>query len=107
MEVKCKEVIDQLSDYLDAEARAELCRAIEEHLAHCGDCKVVVDTVRKTIVLYHNSGPDEAPSDALNRILWHDVRGWNTPYPAVKRSVFFPMSVNVADEDRKASKGKR
>ena len=49
-------------------------------------------------------GPDEAPSDALNRILWHDVRGWNTPYPAVKRSVFLPMSVYIEDEDRKESK---
>ena len=52
-------------------------------------------------------GPDEAPSDALNRILWHDARGWNAPYPAVKRSVFFPMSVYVDDEDRKESTGKR
>ena len=26
--------------------------------------------------------PDAAPSDVLNRILWHDARGWNTPYPA-------------------------
>ena len=49
-------------------------------------------------------GPDEAPSDALNRILWHDVRGWDTPYPAVKRSVFLPMSVYIDDEDRKESK---
>ena len=45
-------------------------------------------------------GPDEAPAEALNRILWHDARGWKTPYPAVKRSLFFPMSVDVADEDR-------
>ena len=33
-------------------------------------------------------GPDEAPTDKLNRILWHDVKGWSTPYPAVKRSLF-------------------
>ena len=45
-------------------------------------------------------GPDEAPSDLLNRILWGDVRGWGTPYPAIKHSVFFPMSVDIADEDR-------
>ena len=49
-------------------------------------------------------GPDEAPSDALNRILWHDVRGWDTPYPAVARSVFLPMSVYIDDDDRKESK---
>jgi hypothetical protein len=44
--------------------------------------------------------PDEAPSEALNRILWHEARGWTTPYPVVKQSLFFPMSVDIADEDR-------
>ena len=45
-------------------------------------------------------GPDEAPAEALNRILWHDARGWNAAYPAERHSLFFPMSVNIADEDR-------
>jgi len=44
--------------------------------------------------------PDAAPSERLNRILWHDARGWRTPYPAVKQSLFFPMSISIADEDR-------
>ena len=43
---------------------------------------------------------DAAPSERLNRILWHDARGWRTPYPAVKQSLFFPMSIGIADEDR-------
>ena len=45
-------------------------------------------------------GPDEAPAEALNRILWHDARGWKSPYPATRHSLFFPMSIDVADEDR-------
>ncbi|HKH94427.1 MAG TPA: beta-propeller fold lactonase family protein [Gemmatimonadaceae bacterium] len=44
--------------------------------------------------------PDAAPSERLNRILWHDARGWRTPYPAVKQSLFFPLSISIADEDR-------
>jgi YVTN family beta-propeller protein len=44
--------------------------------------------------------PDAAPSDQLNWILWHDARGWGTPYPGVKRSLFFPMAVDIADEER-------
>jgi len=51
-------------------------------------------------------GPDEAPSDALNRILWHDARGWRTPYPTVKRSLFFPMSRDLADDER-AERGEK
>jgi hypothetical protein len=45
--------------------------------------------------------PDEAPTETLNRILWHDARGWDVPYPAVKRALFFPLSIDIADEDRK------
>src|SRR5467141_4231725 len=44
--------------------------------------------------------PDAAPTERLNRILWHDARGWDTPYPVVKRSLFFPMAVDLDDEER-------
>lgn len=46
------------------------------------------------------SSPDAAPSDRLNRILWHDARGWDVTYPGVKRAVFFPLSVDLADDER-------
>ena len=77
MEVKCKEVLDQLSEYVDAEAREELCRAIEEHLARCHGCRIEVDTVRKTILLYHDDGPAEMPfrvSAALENALSREYR---------------------------------
>ena len=50
----CNEVLDQLGEYLDEDARAELCRAIEDHLKRCGGCRLEVDSVRKTIILYQN-----------------------------------------------------
>jgi len=50
--VDCNEVFEQLADYLDEDARADLCRTIEEHLGRCGDCRLYVDELRKTIVLY-------------------------------------------------------
>ena len=52
-------------------------------------------------------GPDEAPTEALNRIIWHTTRGWNTPYPAVKRSWFFPMSRDIEDEEREPARKPR
>jgi hypothetical protein len=27
------------------------------------------------------SEPDAAPEDLLNRVIWHSVKGYNTPYP--------------------------
>jgi len=44
--------------------------------------------------------PDAAPSERLNRILWHQIRGWKVPYPGVKRAAFAPLAVNVEDEER-------
>jgi hypothetical protein len=48
--------------------------------------------------------PDAAPSDRVNRILWHDARGWRTPMPAIKRALFFPLSVDLADDEREDRK---
>jgi hypothetical protein len=28
---------------------------------------------------------DAAPADTLNRILWWDAKGWDTPYPKLAR----------------------
>jgi len=44
--------------------------------------------------------PDAAPSELLNRILWHDARGWGVPYPEVRHSLFFPMAVDLTDDER-------
>ncbi len=57
----CQDVLDQLADYLDDDARSELCRQIEEHLARCRNCQVEVDTVKKTIVLYQAGSRVEVP----------------------------------------------
>lgn len=57
----CDSVLEQLSDYLDADARSELCQAIEEHMSRCRDCQVLVDSVKKTIVLYQAGSSIELP----------------------------------------------
>ncbi|MDO8539348.1 MAG: alkaline phosphatase family protein [Opitutaceae bacterium] len=44
--------------------------------------------------------PDAAPTDKLNQILWHNVRGWDVPYPGVKHAAFAPLSMDVDDDDR-------
>jgi len=53
--VDCQDVLDQLADYLDPDAREDLSRAIEQHLSNCRDCRVEVDTIRKTVILYHRA----------------------------------------------------
>jgi predicted anti-sigma-YlaC factor YlaD len=50
-----------LSDYLDEDAREELCKTIEEHMKNCKDCRLEVDTIKKTIVLYQAGDKVELP----------------------------------------------
>jgi YVTN family beta-propeller protein len=44
--------------------------------------------------------PDAAPTERLNRILWGAIKGWTTPYPGARQSVFSPLAVDVEDEER-------
>ncbi len=65
----CQMILDNLSLYLDGEASKALCAEIERHLAACTDCRVVVDTLNKTIALYHTLPQIELP-DSLRRRLY-------------------------------------
>ncbi len=64
----CRHLLDKLSDYLDGTTSAEMCAEIESHLAGCGDCRVVVDTLRRTIDLYHHLPDPELPAAARERL---------------------------------------
>ncbi len=65
---KCQHLLENMSVYLDGEAPAELCAEIERHLDGCTDCRVVVDTLRKTITLYHELPQPELPPEARLRL---------------------------------------
>jgi YVTN family beta-propeller protein len=44
--------------------------------------------------------PDAAPTERLNRILWHSIKGWKTPYPTVRQASFAPLSLDLDDDER-------
>lgn len=64
----CRDLLDQISDYVDGELEAALCAELETHLAQCPNCRVMVDTVRRTITLYHAQAATELPSDVEERL---------------------------------------
>jgi anti-sigma factor (TIGR02949 family) len=67
--VNCQSILDSLSDYVDGNLKDELCRDIEQHIAGCSDCRIVVDTLKKTIYLYHaTSETQEMPEDVRERL---------------------------------------
>jgi predicted anti-sigma-YlaC factor YlaD len=70
-EARCRELLGQLNDYVDGELAAELCHDLEQHMADCPDCRVVFDTLTKTIALYHtlDDTTAELPPDVEARLL--------------------------------------
>lgn len=64
----CKEMLGSLSDYVDGELEAHLCAEIERHMAGCGNCRAVVDTLRRTVYLYREHGHADVPDDAKARL---------------------------------------
>ncbi len=64
----CREIKDKLSAYLDGELESALCAEIEQHLRGCDDCRVMVDTLNKTITLYRNYGQETVPPDVHERL---------------------------------------
>jgi len=68
--IHCSELLGSLSDYIDGVASEALCQEIETHMASCENCRVVVDTLRKTITLYHTLGEEtpEISSTARERL---------------------------------------
>ncbi|RMF91153.1 MAG: zf-HC2 domain-containing protein [Nitrospinota bacterium] len=61
--MKCEELLRLLNDYVDGDIDPALCTQFEQHLAGCDPCRVVVDTLRKTITLYKGEEIYEMPQE--------------------------------------------
>lgn len=67
----CEALLGSLSDYIDGELSAELCRVIEEHIAECENCRIVLDTTRKTIDLVRTTNdPQPGVPEAVRERLF-------------------------------------
>jgi anti-sigma factor RsiW len=66
----CHHLLSSLSSYVDQDLGPELCAEIERHLAGCENCRVVINTLRKTIDLYHVTAPDTEMPDSVRRRLY-------------------------------------
>jgi predicted anti-sigma-YlaC factor YlaD len=66
--VKCKDVIREISDYLDGALEPEVLAELQRHLEHCEDCRLVVDTTKKTIQVFCNSEPAPLDPDTRERL---------------------------------------
>ena len=66
--MRCRQVVDKISEYLDGGLDFEMARELERHLEHCEDCRVVVDTTRKTVEIFYHTDPAPLPNDVRERL---------------------------------------
>ena len=69
--MNCKEVFQEISDYLDGNLGEDLKRTLQVHLKCCHHCQVLFDTTRKTIELYCDGKLYPLPDDVRTRL--HDA----------------------------------
>lgn len=66
--MNCRGVIRELVEYLDGDLDRAAISDIEVHLARCEDCRLVVDTTRKTIDIFCKAEPIPLPDDVRQRL---------------------------------------
>lgn len=57
----CHKVLAEIGEYVDGTLQEELCADLERHMYECEDCRIVVDTLKKTIELYQQTPEVSAP----------------------------------------------
>lgn len=65
---RCGELLALLNEYIDGKVDPSICKELENHLAKCNPCRVVVDNVRKTITLYRKDEPCDLPAGFRSRL---------------------------------------
>jgi len=66
----CHHLLASLSEYVDGNLGPDVCSEIEHHLQGCENCRIVVDSLRKTVYLYHETAAEPAtvPEDVRLRL---------------------------------------
>jgi anti-sigma factor (TIGR02949 family) len=66
---KCEELLGSLSAYIDGELAPALCQELEKHLEGCDNCRVVLNTTKRTIELVHSPvEKSDLPEDVRARL---------------------------------------
>jgi len=63
--ISCSDFMAELGNFLDGEVEAQVRAQLEQHLAHCATCTVLVDSTRKTIHIVTDTGSFDLPESAF------------------------------------------
>jgi predicted anti-sigma-YlaC factor YlaD len=66
--MKCEQLLQYLSDYIDQNLDEELTAVAQDHLATCQNCRVVLDSTQQTIFLFREQGKRTIPAKSRKRL---------------------------------------
>ncbi len=66
--VSCEDILKQLSEYLDEEMDPAYRTQIEDHLAHCQCCRLLLDSTRKVLIVVGDERTFEVPLGYSDRV---------------------------------------
>ncbi len=65
---ECNKHIQEIADYIDGELDAKLCDDIEDHLKDCKNCRLMVDTLKQTVILCKDGKKEELPESISSKL---------------------------------------
>ncbi|MFQ3566759.1 MAG: zf-HC2 domain-containing protein [Aggregatilineales bacterium] len=69
----CETLIRYLSDYIDQNLEEALAEAAREHLATCPNCRVVLNSTERMIILYREQQVARVIPATRSRILYASI----------------------------------
>ena len=67
MRPECRDVLTQISAYLDGDLDKAVCETIEQHCVTCPSCAAVVEGLKQTVGLCRQLGAAPLPPAVLER----------------------------------------
>lgn len=64
----CPEMLDRICSELQEDIESEVCQELKLHLDECPDCKAYVDSLKKTVIMFHSVPEKNIPDDVQNRL---------------------------------------
>jgi anti-sigma factor RsiW len=69
----CRSLLDSLSDYVDGTLSDNLCEELERHMSDCQDCRIVVNSLQKTVYLYQQTVENPEVPYGVRQRLFHSL----------------------------------
>ncbi len=67
----CHDLLGNLSEFIDGTLKEELCAEIRRHTEGCEKCRIVVDSLRKTVYLYQVTAQSPEVPEEVRERLYH------------------------------------